>query len=424
MGGENLKPPICVGSQDFVQIKIQGSPPFTIFYIHNFTQMGGDPSNISEKKQVISQPQVFDENSREYTGYIYLESANSGTNTYHFLSITDSNYDTPIRLGNSLSIEQRVDAAPTAEFVDNQDITFHCLSEKPGEVVLPIKLTGIAPFVLNLQKKYDHGEIERFSITVDDESLLVKNGSRIFQYEPEKILLIGSYTFDIISIQDSTSCEVHYQNDSPGLDSLKSISIHIVDQAKVISNNPSVLCVGDMLTYGLQGTAPFTIGYSWNGIAMKDLVVTDPILTLFAAEPGILSIDKICNSMMCCAQSSGTSIVDIKDIPSAIVDGGEDIVEDIREGEESVMLVEFKGTPPFSISWSRSEIGEDKQSDSFSVSNIETFRYSISTQQEGIFTVTAVSDKVIGFKINTHQYCSFPRAVQDSSLANAILKSG
>lgn len=368
-----------------------------MFYIHNFTSSTDEPSSLSEKRQVIDQSLAIDDQSHGFTGHISLEDSNAGINTYHFLSISDSNYDIPLRLEKSISLVQRVDSSPIAEFVDHEDITFYCLSEKPKEVVLPIKLTGYPPFELTLQTRNDHGHLDRKSVLVDKESLAEANGSTIYEYDPDNIHLIGSYTFDIISVKDSTSCTVDYQNNSATLDLQSSLSIHIVDQAKIISNNPSVLCVGDMLTYALQGTAPFTIGYSWKGIPMKELVVTDPILTLFAGEPGILSIDKVCNSMNCCAETVGMTIVEIMDLPSAIVDGGEDMIEDIREGEESTMIVEFKGTPPFSLSWSRSELEGEQQKESFSVFDIDTRKYSISTQQSGIFTVTAISDKVINY---------------------------
>lgn len=377
---------------------MEGTPPFSLFFMLNFTSSSQEPSKMSEKMQLIAQPVAIKGQSDIFTGYFDLESLNAGFNSYHFLSIADSNYDKPLRLGKSISLQQRVDSSPVAEFMDNEDITFHCLSEKPREVVLPVKLVGYPPFHLSLQKRYDHGQIEIVSVFVDEQILIDKNGSMIYEYEPDNIHLIGTYSFDIISVKDATSCTVDYQNNSAALDLQTSLSIHIVDQAKIISNNPKVVCVGDMLTYALQGTAPFTVGYSWNGIPMKEVVVTDPILTLFAAESGTLSIDRVCNSMKCCADTVGSAVVEIMNLPSAIVDGGEDMVEDIREGEESMMVVEFKGTPPFSLSWSRSELEEDQQRDSFSVKNIETFKYSISTQQSGIFTVTAISDKVFPIK--------------------------
>lgn len=393
---ELTRAPICVGSEDGLPIILEGSPPFVLFFMHNFTSSTQEPSQISEKKQVISLPVAINGQSDRFTGYFDLENLNAGVNTYHFLSIGDSNYDTPIRLENSISLRQSVDSTPIAEFMDKKDITFHCLSEKPRGVILPIKLTGHPPFhLILLFSNHEHKEV--LSFFIDEQKLSSKNGSLIYEYEPDNILMIGSYSFEIMSVKDATSCTVDYQNNAAALDLQTSLSIHIVDQAKIISNNPQVLCVGDMLTYALQGTAPFTVGYSWKGIQMKEVVVTDPILTLYAAEPGVLSIDRVCNSMKCCADTMGAAIVEIMNLPSAIVDGGEDMVEDIREGEESMMVVEFKGTPPFSLSWSRSELDEDQQRDSFSVSNIEVFKYSISTQQSGIFTVTRISDKVCYF---------------------------
>lgn len=77
------------------------------------------------------------------------------------------------------------------------------------------------------------------------------------------------------------------------------------------------------------------------------------------------------------------------------------------------MVLEFKGEPPFQVTWTR-EQEEDKATppDSFSESDIMSKTFSVKTSQEGEFKVTSIHDK----------YCGYPRSVQNAESANAILK--
>lgn len=110
----------------------------------------------------------------------------------------------------------------------------------------------------------------------------------------------------------------------------------------------------------------------------------------------------------------------IKPLPKAFVDGGENIVDDIREGippifnlgDQSEFVVEFEGTPPFSFSYSRTNQNEIAY-ETNTVSEIMESKWSISTTQEGIFRVNSINDK----------YCGYPRRMQNIQMANIALKN-
>jgi hypothetical protein len=72
---------------------------------------------------------------------------------------------------------------------------------------------------------------------------------------------------------------------------------------------------------------------------MPDLTVDDPILSLYAAEAGNLSIAKICNAMGCCNRNIIGMQTQIFNLPSVYVNGGEDIIEDIREGNSTYAFI-------------------------------------------------------------------------------------
>ena len=264
---------------------------------------------------------------------INLETKSSGLHQYHFLALADGNYRSAIQMKDAWIVSQRVYSRPVAEFVDTDDKVFHCLSDEPGETTLPIKVTGEAPFKLALTQKHDNFEPVTITRTVQDNQLQRKGLLKIYNFDPGYLRAIGSYTFELVSISDASSCVSDLQKENIGTDRSTKLSIHVADQAKISSNNAPIVCVGDMLTYSLQGTPPFTIGYTWNGINMPELTVDDPILTLFASEAGAVTITKVCNGMKCCNQNLNGMTTQVKGLPSAIVDGGEDLVEDIREGE-------------------------------------------------------------------------------------------
>jgi hypothetical protein len=171
--------------------------------------------------------------------------------------------------------------------------------------------------------------------------------------------------------------------------------------------------VGDLLTYSLQGTPPFTIAYSFEN-EQKEVKVEDPMFSIWAGVPGKIQILKVCNASGCCDET----LVDdlnlqtiIKDIPSAVVGNGEDFVDDINQGDEAIFKVDFQGEGPFSFVYSRIVgKGKNKQEDVFTVNDVKE-SWSLKTSQEGLFRVTSVKD----------QYCGWPRRMASMQGANVVL---
>lgn len=159
--------------------------------------------------------------------------------------------------------------------------------------------------------------------------------------------------------------------------------LEIADQARITTFNPLDLCIGDLLSYTLQGTPPFTIGYTWKGVARPEIVVADPMLSFWAGAAGNLTITKVCNSADCCDETISTDIgltSQVHELPKAIVGDGDDSFDDIKEGDESSFSIDFEGVPPFSFTYTRSRSGT-------------------SALKEELFTVSDISSKHVNLKL-------------------------
>lgn len=84
------------------------------------------------------------------------------------------------------------------------------------------------------------------------------------------------------------------------------------------------------------------------------------------------------------------------------MDGGSDIIEDIREGDETEINIDLTGSPPFSFTYTRQSLrfgteGGVTEPEPTTVTNFMGQRFVIKTSQEGLFQVTAIYDRFCGF---------------------------
>lgn len=73
--------------------------------------------------------------------------------------------------------------------------------------------------------------------------------------------------------------------------------------------------------------------------------------------------------MQCCSRPKGLK-TKVWSLPKAVVSDGENVEEDIREGDESLISVNLEGEPPFTFSWSRT-LGSVVES--FTVENVRGY---------------------------------------------------
>ncbi|KAJ3413508.1 hypothetical protein HDV05_007891 [Chytridiales sp. JEL 0842] len=348
-----LRKSICEGTEDVMDIIMTGKAPFNVRY---------DIDRVRESQR-LEHVSSADEQVRGKLGRIPLLTKEPGKYVYTFLSVTDDNYKSAHSQQPLYTLEQKVMRRPDAVFVDDRERVFQCLGDSPDDGI-KISLKGLPPFDLILELKHESHPRETIRLTNITETS--------YNFKPPTLSTTGKYNIQLVSLQDASGCEKTFDRDSK----VTSISVQVSDVARIASLNPESVCVGDILTYTLQGTPPFTVYYNFNGVEQEKVQIMDPLLSLYAAEAGSVTINRVCNQMQCCTEPTNLTHV-VHRLPSAIVDGGHDLIEDIREGDEATISVEFEGEPPFSFTYSRKDLTlpkgqKSRAEESFTISNIET----------------------------------------------------
>ncbi|KAJ3290280.1 hypothetical protein HK104_006880 [Borealophlyctis nickersoniae] len=414
--GVHWRDDVCLGVPQTMEVHLSGQPPFKIKYKHGYAKDERHRVKVVDKNVVMSD---YEDQSSQKFAKIKLVTDKPGLHAYFFKSITDDNYRKPIPVSkdHDVVVQQRVHAPPTAAFIDDPERIIKCI-HNASDTEIRIKLTGRPPFTLQMFSKHESNPRERIERVVTEKDL---SEGGIYIYRPTNAASTGRHTYFLESIRDATGCDMFldgYSNPTPAT----KVSVRVADVARISALGPDSVCVGDVLTYSLQGTPPFTVRYTWNGKEMSEVQVADPMLTLYAAEAGNVTIKEVCNGLGCCHRPEVEMTNVARDLPRAIVDGGEDRIDEIREGDDSEITIEFEGVPPFTFTWTRITLDETPHrgrrheyvpDQSVTVSDIYNPVYKLITSQEGLFRVMSVHDR----------YCGYPRAVQNMAAANAVLKS-
>ncbi|KAJ3063964.1 hypothetical protein HDU98_000284 [Podochytrium sp. JEL0797] len=414
--GPFVRKGVCEGVSDTFEVLATGKAPFHLKY--HIDQV--DPSNGN----LVARIATKEERSGGSVARIPLLTDRPDAYQYTFYEITDDNYKKPVAShgtsnAGSPTLRQTVLSRPNAVFTDSREMASQCLGDNPDDTnnSVPIRLSGTPPFALTLELKRENFPSEEIHLQNLD--------SHVHHFRPTTLAVTGKYTIQLVKMRDASGCERVFDKEDVANQRRRDVS----DVARISDLNARHICVGDVLSYTLQGTPPFTISYEFNGVKQDPVSIVDPLLTLYAGEAGTVAITNVCNHMNCC-----TKPVDIRttihDLPSAIIEGGEEVMEDIREGEETVFGIDFLGVPPFSFTYARRDLPGSsnhaaapakgrkasksaKSEESFTITNIQTNHYDVTTSQEGFFHVTAVYDK----------YCGFPRVHQKMGAANAVVKA-
>ncbi|KAJ3045447.1 hypothetical protein HK097_001220, partial [Rhizophlyctis rosea] len=407
-----IREPVCLDEAQIMEVHLSGRPPFKIKYSHAYQKHERGRSSVDANK-VLSDYQ--DQSSQNFAR-IKLVTDKPGLHTYTFSQLSDDNYRRPIPLVKTQIVQQRVYARPDAVFLDETERTIQCI-HNASDTNLRIRLAGVAPWKVQVYQKHDSNPARTEDLMVGERDV---NKDGVFVWKPRDAKLTGRHTFFLISVRDGTGCEnllEGYNNPKPST----KVAIHVADVARIVPLGPQEVCVGDMLTYSLQGSAPFKVEYEWEG-DVKTVEVADPMLSLFAGGAGEVRVRRVCNGLGCCHEPEREVRSLVRELPKAIVDQGKDFVDEIREGDYSQWHIDFVGTPPFSFTWSRTPLDDTHKrgkkshavepEEASSVSDIQEHHYELTASQEGLFRVTSVHDK----------YCGYPRAIQNVAAANAMLK--
>ncbi|ORY99344.1 hypothetical protein BCR43DRAFT_489127 [Syncephalastrum racemosum] len=383
---------VCEGVSDAVDVLFSGQGPFHSTYdIYHGRSQGKASTFVSSE----------DISAGLSKSRIALTTRSAGHYRYVFKEISDQRYTRPLKLSPATFLEQTVYAVPSVKYASksrrerNVCVGDTFASDDVGAIWLD--LTGQAPFTVQLGLKHQ-SEVYGRVLTFNDIQ------STRFKVEiQDQVMMPGQYELTLIDVTDDHGCHAS----ATGPESM--ITIQALDIATIVpSETCSEHCVGDTLEFSLSGIGPFTISYQFNGRDEK-VKSQSSRLTMIADKPGNLTILSVGDQRNKCRSFPKDMTKIVHEIPSSLVSGGKEIIENIREGDMVQAIVDLVGTPPFDFEWQRSDAIWDTHQNRYykgavlethTVHNVEGHRYYINTSMEGIIEVVSIRD----------QFCHYPRA--------------
>jgi len=323
-------------------------------------------------------------NAALYTATIQLETSQAGTYEYKFTSLEDANYDHDPKRHTPLIVQQHVSSRPTARFTHPGKTYSYCTTESDGEEVIPLTLTGIPPFHIELELRH-HGTAKPETITIP----AVPTHTHSLRI-PHRNLHLGHSNLSIRKVRDSRGC--HRKLDATTSPRVQ-ISVHDAPSIAPLEQQTHY-CVGDRLSFMLSGAAPFAVFYTFEGAERK---ATAPTTTFrrIAEKPGVFTITGVTDAASSCKAAVRIE-KEIHSLPSVKVSKGRETVVDIHEGGEAEILFEFGGTPPFEFTYTRSEnVGRGKRGKVLETRTEIAYEHElrVKASEEGAYEVVAVRDK-------------------------------
>jgi nucleoporin POM152 len=247
-----------------------------------------------------------------------------GKYRYEFTHLSDAVYDDAKNLGNPLVVEQHVRALPTAVFLEPAEPYLYCADtqfDNPKKNGIPIVLTGSSPVTILLEMRH---ELDRQIETVELKDITEK---QYFFVPPQHTLTHGLHVLRILQITDVHGCT------SNPLEHNRA-TFTVADEASIFPLEPQQHhCVGDRISYSLQGTSPWQIEYEFNG--KRNLAKTsNPTFSRIAEKRGNLTIISVADKASSCKSliTPGKMEKLIHEIPSVKISEGTNVIENIREG--------------------------------------------------------------------------------------------
>ncbi|CCF55478.1 hypothetical protein KAFR_0A00400 [Kazachstania africana CBS 2517] len=380
----------CQGIEDKIDLVLNGSPPFKLHY-----------------EMITPNGRVLDEKIQVSTKYVSLKLPNDEPGEYvtTIKNVFDSNYqedkghfNAP---ENEIIVKQTVNPSPDIEFAGYGKTLRTCAANVDQVSLLsPIRLKvtqGKGPFTVIFNIYHEStSRIDQLTLkNVDPDN---------FPYQKlYEGLKLGNHDVSINKIIDSNGCS-HDLIDSEN----RHIFISITDVPKIHLLDPSAqYCVGDYVAYQLNGLPPFTIKYDFNGVSLKSKEQSSQFVRL-ASEAGVISINSIQDSTSQCVvnftkpgmESEFEKLVlNVHPIPSVTVSQGDYVIEDIHEGDQAEVIFSFEGTPPFSLTYVRTEEidgshGNKRQQvvETHKVTDIYAYEYRVVTSLQGTYEAIEISD--------------------------------
>lgn len=390
---------LCQNNNEHVTFKAIGSTPFIIKYDVKYPD-----GRIEEKVEQI--------NSSKFT--LQLATNVAGLYVYTIKNIFDSIYSEDIlnRLGRSHSyhfdpivMNHEVLSLPTAKFINSDARIQTCVSLLEDSTKLTpirVELEGSLPISLkvDIYNEYD-GVMESLDFTNLNSHIV----DLLAIYEH---IGIGTHILSINQLTDVNGCtsDDHTSNDKTVTVQVHDVPKirHLIEESNQLSDfDPTIdgnyYCVGDQITFMLNGVPPFNIHYEFNS-ALQEVEVKGNYFKRRAPGPGELTIKSLSDSSAreCKVDYTEFNRKDLKaviyDLPSVEIVQGDSIEEDIHEGEQVEITFLLTGTPPFKLTYIRKELDDaSKIVETEIVEDIMTNEYHIMANLEGTYEAIEIQDR-------------------------------
>ncbi len=321
----HVKKDVCEGDEDATDITFTGTPPFAFEY-HQRLKPDHGPQSMSVKKSTAGLK----------IDSLKMETSQPGLYEYKFTKLSDGFYSHDARRYRPFAVEQRVHPRPSARFGNAGKTYKYCKEEEAGDEVIPMTLTGLPPFYLEIEIKHH--------ATKKPESVNIPNiGSNQYDFHiPHRVLALGTHAVTIRKVRDSRGCQRKTDFDAPHVQ----VSVADIPSISPLETKTDY-CVGDRISFTLSGTPPFNVFYTFESRDRKASVPTTNFRRI-AEKPGEFTITGISDQRSTDACKALVEITKvIHEMPNVRVSKGRTATVDIQEGGEAEILFEFGGTPPF-----------------------------------------------------------------------------
>lgn len=319
---------------------------------------------------------------------IQMDTLKSGNYEYKFHDVSDANYNPHAKSRSNIVLQQQVNPRPTAKFTTPGKIYSYCTSETSDDSVIPITFTGVPPFNLDVDVR-SSGSAAPEPITLND--------IQTNQYElrlPRKHLRTGHSHLTIRRVRDGRNCQS--KPDTSVAPSRVQISVH--EPPKIVPlESKTDFCVGERISYRLEGVTPFTVFYTFDRVARKASSKKSEFRRL-AERPGDFVVTGLADSSSACRFATELHKT-IHALPSVKMSQGRESVVDIHEGGEAEILLEFTGEPPFEFTYTRAETargGKKGRVLETKTDRTDDFKVRLKASEEGTYEVISIRDRWCG----------------------------
>jgi nucleoporin POM152 len=316
--------PTCEGEESTMDFEMRGKGPWYVHYkVKESSSESLHEHEYSEKEE--QQVQLHS------VGRIGLVTQQAGWYYYALDSVRDENYNMGVplqirdvhdRVLDVRGVFHHVKARPRATFTSTDAFACASSGNQTDNANVTLSLQGVAPFSFQIEVKHENQPTQvHYVARVDSHEYTLDTGLLFGE--------VGRFTVSVTHLKDATGCTA--------TDTRASLAFTMYDSASIqaMSAPPNVACLHDVLTFTLQGNSPWRIQYALNSQPQPDILHSHPLFQIQATQPGTVNIIKVCRVLpgghTCCEYPKDVGY-QVYDEPEGYISGGEDRVDNIREG--------------------------------------------------------------------------------------------